>query len=135
MSYAGDLTPQAAWERLQSGAVLVDVRTRAEWAQIGVPVTGGAAAEPVFIEWTRAGGVRNETFLDELRLRVPADAELLFLCRSGARSVAAAGAATAAGFTVYNVLDGFEGQPDEAGVRRVNGWKNVGLPTDGTRTA
>ena len=59
-----------------------------------------------------------------------ADAELLFLCRSGVRSVAAANAATAAGFTAYNVLEGFEGQPDQSAARTVNGWKNSGLPTN-----
>lgn len=35
--YAGDVTPQQAWEMLQdqAGAVLVDVRTNAEWAYVG----------------------------------------------------------------------------------------------------
>src|SRR5699024_1687302 len=34
MTYAGDLTPQQAWEYLNNtpGAVLVDVRTKAEWS-------------------------------------------------------------------------------------------------------
>src|SRR5690606_19047373 len=40
-AYAGDLTPQEAWDLLLSepGAVLVDVRTEAEWRFVGVPDT------------------------------------------------------------------------------------------------
>ena len=56
--------------------------------------------------------------------------ELVFLCRSGARSIAAATAATQAGYTSYNVLEGFEGETDRFGERTVNGWKNRGLPTN-----
>jgi rhodanese-related sulfurtransferase len=39
MSYAGDLTPQEAWAKLEQGAILVDVRTEGEWAHIGIPDT------------------------------------------------------------------------------------------------
>jgi rhodanese-related sulfurtransferase len=130
MSYAGDLTPQEAWARLEAGAVLVDVRTEEEWARIGTPVTATAGKEPLFIQWNLAGGTPNSRFVDELKERAPGGAELLFLCRSGARSIAAANAATAAGFTAYNLLEGFEGEPDQSGARTVNGWKNRGLPTD-----
>jgi rhodanese-related sulfurtransferase len=136
MSYAGDLTPQEAWAKLEAGAVLVDVRTEAEWQQIGIPVTTsddatGQRQDPLFVQWTFAGGAPNPEFLAQLRRQAPAaDAELVFLCRSGVRSVAAANAAAAAGFTAYNVLEGFEGEPGPSGARTVNGWKNRGLPTD-----
>lgn len=51
------------------------------------------------------------------------------ICRSGARSRAAAEALTAAGLgPAYNVADGFEGQHDAAQHRTVGGWKNSGLP-------
>jgi len=55
---------------------------------------------------------------------------LLFLCRSGARSRAAAIAMTAAGFGhAYNVAGGFEGDLDETRQRgKRNGWKAGGLP-------
>ena len=54
---------------------------------------------------------------------------VLFLCRSGGRSAAAASVATAAGFgPAYNVAEGFEGDPDAHGHRgTVNGWKVAGL--------
>jgi rhodanese-related sulfurtransferase len=132
MSYAGDLTPQDAWAKLEKGAVLVDVRTEGEWAHIGVPDTKSTDNDPLFIQWTFPGGIPNPDFLEQLKQQAPEDTgvELLFLCRSGQRSIAAAIAATRAGFTSYNVLEGFEGEPDRYGERTVNGWKNRGLPTN-----
>jgi rhodanese-related sulfurtransferase len=55
---------------------------------------------------------------------------MLFLCRSGARSRAAAMALTAAGYTsCYNIAEGFEGNPDAERHRgTTGGWKAAGLP-------
>lgn len=128
MSYAGDLAPATAWDHVAAGAVLVDVRTDAEWTHIGVPDTSLLNTEPVFIQWNLSNGSNNPEFLAQLRAQVPADKPLVVLCRSGARSIAAAEAATAAGYTAYNVLEGFEGEPDSYGDRVVNGWKNRKLP-------
>ncbi|NUT70356.1 rhodanese-like domain-containing protein [Pseudarthrobacter sp. C4D7] len=132
MSYAGDLTPQEAWAKLEQGAILVDVRTEGEWAHIGIPDTKATDNDPLFIQWTFPGGIPNPHFVKDLQEQAPEDpnAELLFLCRSGQRSIAAATAATQAGFTAYSVLEGFEGEPDRFGERTVNGWKNRGLPTN-----
>ena len=135
MRYAGDLSPQEAWARLEAGAVLVDVRTEGEWAHIGIPDTKSAGENPrapLFIQWNLAGGIPNPQFIEQLNQQAPdgQGTELVFLCRSGARSIAAAIAATEAGFTSYNVLEGFEGEPDRHGDRIVNGWKNRGLPTN-----
>lgn len=132
MSYAGDITPQEAWAKLEQGAILVDVRTEGEWAHIGIPDTKATDNDPLFIPWTFPGGIQNPDFLSDLAQQAPEDgsAELLFICRSGQRSIAAAIAATQAGYTSYNVLEGFEGEPDRYGERTVNGWKNRGLPTN-----
>jgi rhodanese-related sulfurtransferase len=132
MSYAGDLTPQDAWAKLEDGAILVDVRTEGEWAHIGIPDTKATENDPLFIQWTFPGGIPNPDFVEQLKQQAPEDTrvELVFLCRSGQRSIAAAIAATQAGFTAYNVLEGFEGEPDRYGERTVNGWKNRGLPTN-----
>lgn len=125
--YAGDVTPQEAHDllRLAPGARLVDVRTRAEWDWVGrVP---GA----VEIEWNQyPGGVRNPNFLAELQRQVDREALVLFLCRSGVRSVAAAAAASEAGYSAcYNILEGFEGDKDAHGHRNtVGGWRQAGLP-------
>jgi rhodanese-related sulfurtransferase len=55
---------------------------------------------------------------------------ILLLCRSGARSRAAAIALTEAGFQAcFNVAHGFEGDRDANGHRgNTGGWKSTGLP-------
>lgn len=128
MSYAGDLEPAAAFELVSDGGILVDVRTEGEWTHIGVPDLSGVSREPLFIQWNLGDGTPNPSFVEELVAAVPTGTNVIMLCRSGARSVAAAEAATAAGFTAYNVLEGFEGVPDSHGDRVVNGWKNRQLP-------
>jgi len=133
MSYAGDVAPAAAYTVLADtpDAVLVDVRTRAEWSWVGAPDLTALGKSVVPIEWVGfPGGARNGAFLAELAAAVPKEATVLFLCRSGVRSVAAAEAATAAGWTAaHNVLEGFEGNPDAAGHRgTTGGWKVAGLP-------
>lgn len=131
--YAGDLTPQQAWELLAGTPKvwLVDVRTRAEWAWVGGPDLAELSQPTVQIEWSSwPGGAANTEFVAELKAAGidPAD-QVLFLCRSGVRSVAAAETATAAGFSAaYNILGGFEGALDPAGHRGVGGWKANGLP-------
>ena len=134
MPYAGDVDPASAYRVLaeRPDAVLVDVRTSAEWSWVGGPDLAALGKPVVQIEWVRfPGGVRNEAFVQELAAAgVPQDATVLFLCRSGVRSIAAAEAATAAGWTgAHNVLEGFEGNPDGTGHRgTTGGWKVAGLP-------
>ena len=127
LPYAGALLPQEAYElmRQSSGAKLVDVRTQAEWNFVG-RIPGG-----VPIEWqTYPTSQPNPAFLDELQAHVAKDAIVMFLCRSGARSHAAASAASQIGYAhSYNVLEGFEGDKDAQGHRTsVGGWKFAGLP-------
>jgi rhodanese-related sulfurtransferase len=132
--YAGDLTPDAAYELLAGDpdAVLVDVRTRAEWSYVGMPDLSEVGREVVLAEWvTFPDGARNPGFLEAVdSAAVGKDAPVVFLCRSGVRSVAAAEAATAAGYTAaYNVTEGFEGPSDASGHRgTAAGWKVRGLP-------
>lgn len=122
--YAGDITPREAVERVSKGAVLVDVRTVDEWRSVGVPDLTDAGTAPLFLEWNRSDGTRNESFANQLEgLK---GRELLFLCRSGVRSVAAAQSATTAGHTAYNVLYGFEAD---------GGWRASGLATTVHRDA
>lgn len=133
MTYAGDVTPQDAYAAVTGPehGILIDVRTRAEWTYVGVPVLPAEAHPLVQAEWlTYPDGIVNAAFFDELRAAgVEEGTPLYFLCRSGARSQAAAAAVTAAGLgPAHNVLDGFEGAHDGEGHRLVNGWKNVGLP-------
>lgn len=131
MSYAGDITPERAWEMLRDdpAATLVDVRTEAERRFVGLPDLSTLGREVVCIEWVHLDGSPNSDFARELTARVGAG-PVIFLCRTGGRSVPAAQTGTELGLTPsYNVLDGFEGQLDEHGHRgSANGWQAVGLP-------
>ncbi|MFV0458425.1 MAG: rhodanese-like domain-containing protein [Actinomycetales bacterium] len=131
--YAGDVTPQQAWEMLQQGARMVDVRTRAEWSYVGAPDLAGLSQPLMQVEWVRfPDGSPNPDFVNQVRAGLEGQDEqtpLVFLCRSGVRSIAAAKAATEAGYpNAYNVLEGFEGGLDEAGHRGTEGWRAAGLP-------
>ena len=125
LTYAGAVTPAEARAMMNAGVKLVDVRTKPELQYVGsIP---GAAA----VEWqTYPGGKPNAEFLEQLAAVAPKDQPVMFLCRSGARSHAAAEAATRAGWKeAYNILEGFEGDKDAQGHRNtVGGWRKAGLP-------
>ena len=126
LPYAGAVTPPQAWELVQAGtAHLIDVRNRYEWEFVGrVPDT-------TMIEWKHyPSGELNGRFIDEIKSRFSADDNLLFLCRSGVRSDAAAKALNTAGFeNAFNILEGFEGDLDADGHRgQIGGWRKHGLP-------
>lgn len=133
MSYAGDVTPRRAWDLLveDPSAVLVDCRTEAEWTYVGFPDLAALGRRLVMVQWQSfpTGGL-NSRFVADLREQgVGNDSPVVFLCRSGHRSIGAAQAATAAGIAeAYNVLDGFEGPVDAAGHRGGSGWRAEGLP-------
>ncbi|MBM3646258.1 MAG: rhodanese-like domain-containing protein [Alphaproteobacteria bacterium] len=132
--YAGDVAPAAAWKLLgeRKDAVLIDVRTRAEWNYVGLPDLESLGKKPALIEWQVFPSMQpNPEFVAALSGALPdRAAPLLFLCRSGARSAAAAKAMTAAGYsTCLNVADGFEGPLDAQAKRGTSGgWKAAGLP-------
>ena len=123
--YAGDVSAQLAYLWWQSGdAVLVDVRTDAEREWVGfVP---GAIA----LAWKQWPGMAmNNAFEQGLKDAVPAGKKVLLLCRSGVRSIAAAKRATELGLEAYNILEGFEGDPDQDAHRgNRGGWRLHGLP-------
>lgn len=132
-AYAGDLSPAEAWTLLsQDGrAVLIDVRTEPEWRFVGVPDLSGIGKQAHLSSWQIYPTMAvNAQFQQEVEDAAPdKSAPVLFICRSGARSRHAAMAATAAGYhTAYNVAEGFEGDLDADGRRRMNGWKVCNLP-------
>ena len=127
LSYTGEVTPHEAWTLLQSapGAVLVDVRTHAEWTWVGrVP----NAIEIEWMHWPER--TPNTNFLKQLTTQVDKEALVLFLCRSAQRSHLAAALAVENGYTqCYNILEGFEGDRDANQQRgSVGGWRKAGLP-------
>jgi len=123
-----NLNPQQAWELLQQNtkAVLVDVRSKIEHAFVGHPP--GA----VHIPWKEAPDWQvNPKFVAEVeRVVLDKNAPVLLLCRSGQRSLDAASALEAAGFSrLVNIVDGFEGPLDQHKHRgNLGGWRFSGLP-------
>jgi rhodanese-related sulfurtransferase len=129
-----DVTPAEAWTALKTdpAAVLVDVRTDAEWNFVGVPELAAIGKQAVLIPWQVFPTMQvNGHFTEHLRKAgITAESKVYYLCRSGARSLAAGQAAQGAGFPhAFNVADGFEGPVDAEGHRGgVAGWKAEGLP-------
>ena len=101
------LTPQEADKRIAAGtAVLIDVREPSEWAE-------GVAKPAVLLPLSDLTGSRTKwkPFLELNR-----DKELLVYCRSGGRSVIAAGILRREGFKVSNAGS-------------FGAWQAAGLPT------
>lgn len=135
-----EIGPQEAWQRLETvkDAVLVDVRTREEWGFVGTADLSSLGKDPVLVQWATLPAMQpNHEFIEGMMTQLggSAPSEILFLCRSGARSMAAAQAAamalecTGQNVRLTNVAEGFEGDLNDAGHRgQKNGWKARGLP-------
>jgi rhodanese-related sulfurtransferase len=118
--YAGDISPQDAWHLVEQGeAKLIDVRTIEERESVGY-VPGS-----IHVAWAIGNPmVSNPRFVRELESKAGKLDVILFLCRSGKRSVAAAETVSRLGFkNVFNVTEGFEGESNLK-----NGWVNSNLP-------
>ena len=124
LGYAGDVTPEMANAWVQAGeAVLVDVRTDAEREWVGFVPSAVAVA---WKQWP--GMAMNPAFDDAIRAAANGQ-KIVLLCRSGVRSVGAAKRAAELGLEAYNILEGFEGNPDAVGHRGTQGgWRMRGLP-------
>jgi rhodanese-related sulfurtransferase len=133
-----DVDVEAAWQVLRSRArsQLIDVRTRAEWAYVGIPDLGSLSKRAVLVEWqTFPDRTVDPRFVERLAgelkaLGVKPEDDLFFICRSGGRSLAAAKAMATMGYgACHNVAGGFEGPLDDERHRgTVGGWKAAGLP-------
>jgi rhodanese-related sulfurtransferase len=138
VAYAGDILATEAHRLLSVdlASVLIDVRTKAEWAYVGVPDLTSIGKTAVFLEWQSFPSMQVDPgFSQRLAATlettgVKRGASLLFLCRSGARSRQAAIAMTGAGWApCFNIADGFEGTLDPWGHRNlVSGWRAGNLP-------
>jgi sulfur dioxygenase len=125
VGYAGDISGLLACQWWQAGdAVLIDVRTDAEREWVGF-IPGAVAL--AWKQWP--GMVLSPGFEAGLRQAVPAGKKAVLLCRSGVRSIAAAKCAAELGIEAYNIVEGFEGDPDQQGQRgKKGGWRFSGLP-------
>ena len=124
------LLPKDAWALIQQQpqALFVDVRMEVESIYVGRPPGVHMIAwyeypdlTPNPPEFVRQ--VEREAQNDKTRT-------VVLICRSGKRTVDAAVALEAAGFTdVVNVVHGFEGDLDDKFHRStINGWRKDGLP-------
>lgn len=138
-TYAGELTVKQVWSKLaeEPGACLIDVRTQAEWAYVGLSDLSSLGKKPFLVEWQIFPSMQVDGyFAANLKTQLSeagmddADATLMFLCRSGVRSLAAAKVMTSEGYRhCFNVTGGFEGPKDADGHRgTTDGWKAHGLP-------
>lgn len=132
--YAGDVSPQEAWEALQADntAQLIDVRTAPEWSFAGLPNLENIGKKTETLSWKFYPNFDlNPDFIARLEALHPdKSAALYFLCKTGGRSADAAIAATQAGYArAYNVAGGFEGDMNNLRQRgTTSGWKAAGLP-------
>lgn len=136
----GELLPVQTWDHLEQdpNAVIIDVRTKAEWSFVGKPDLSRLDRSVILIEWARYPDMSiNPRFVEEVRTALGGStpSRLFLLCRSGARSMSAARAVLAsyAGAEnspdLVNVAEGFEGDLDSQQRRGgLNGWKAHGLP-------
>lgn len=135
-----EATPEDAWNMLtiDEDAVLVDVRSRPEWAFSGMPDLSEIGREVWPIEWQVWPSMSaNLGFLSDLdeQMGTRPPRRLFFLCRTGGRSIDAAREvarqmhARGINLHVTNIAEGFEGERDRNGQRgRTTGWKAAGLP-------
>ena len=105
-------------------SVLLDVRTKEEWKQIGKPDGDKIGIKTYFLSSQFQGRIINENFTKEFEnLNIDKSYEVLVMCGSGNRSQRAAELLTEKGFKCWNVSDGFRGDGGEK-----IGWKNNQLP-------
>ena len=132
-----DITVREVWDALKAdpAAIMIDVRTRAEWTFVGLPDLSALGKRVVTVEWqTFPDNSVDPAFTQRLKtaltgLGADTSAPMFFICRSGGRSRMAAEAMAELGYQhCANVADGFEGPLDAERHRgRIGGWKASGL--------
>ena len=133
MEYKRNLLPKMAVDRLNENpdAVLIDVRTSAEYKYVGFPENS------ILIPWFDEPDLNSDpsAFCEAVNNHLSdrsdiLSTELILICRSGFRSNEALKCLQSNGFTcVSHVASGFEGDLDENDHRgNLNGWRNDGMP-------
>ena len=113
-------------KKIQKGGIIVE--GTAGNTGIGLAIVTKAYGLSLKIVIPKTQSIEKKNILKELDFN--SDNTLFFMCRSGARSSNAAKLMTSIGWdNSYNVLYGFEGDPDLSHKRGItNGWKCEGLP-------
>jgi rhodanese-related sulfurtransferase len=107
-------------------SVVLDVRTEEEWNGVGKPDAESLNSKTFFISLLiGVDRKKNENFIkDFLQKKISKKDNILVICRSGVRSMAAAKLLQQEGYkNLVNISDGFEGNPATG-----EGWKKSNLP-------
>ena len=107
-------------------SVVLDVRTEEEWKGVGKPDAESLNSKTFFISLLLGPDrQKNENFIkDFLQKKISKKDNILVICRSGVRSMAAAKLLQQEGYkNLVNISDGFEGNPATG-----DGWKKSNLP-------
>jgi rhodanese-related sulfurtransferase len=103
-----NITGKEAWDLLKSdqNSFLVDVRSQDEWDSVGIPDLTSLKKKLIKITWL----ANDPGFLSQLQVAIPnKNSQIIFLCRGGVRSGAAAEKALESGYKhSYNLIGGFE---------------------------
>ena len=119
------IKPAEAAERMSQGWTYVDVRSVEEVAA-GHPE--GAYNVPFMNKGPR-GLSANRDFVEVMSRRFDKDARIILGCKSGGRSLAAAKALVAAGFSqVVDMRGGFSSEVAPSGAVTCAGWQAESLP-------
>jgi rhodanese-related sulfurtransferase len=121
------VTPAEAAGLIGEGWTYLDVRSIPEFDQ-GHPV--GATNIPL-LHFQGGRMAPNPTFQRVVEATFAKDSRLVIGCKSGGRSLQAAGVLAAAGYTqLIDVRGGFGGEHDALGRVTVAGWADAGLPVE-----
>lgn len=135
-----EMSPAETYDALlkTDDAILIDVRTKAEWAFVGIPDLSAENRRLLLSEWKQYPDMaQNSDFVEDVMNALDGQlpSKLFFICRSGARSMQAAHAmavslsAKGGNGECVNVAEGFEGDLGPDSHRgTIGGWKAAGLP-------
>ena len=103
---------------------LLDVRTQAEWDDIGKPDGEKLGLKTHFVTIVRSPNPSaNKEFIEEVKKQIDSNKQLLVICKAGGRSMMAAQLLSQEKIECINISDGFEGNGENLG------WKEEGLPS------
>ena len=104
-------------------SVLIDVRSKHEWENVGKPDGNKINLETYFLSIKNINGEINKNFIEEFKnLKIDRKKEILVMCKAGGRSLLVSNMLNKEDYNCINISDGFEGSDQN------NGWKNSGLP-------
>ena len=110
-----------------SNTVLLDVRTENEWNSLGKPKAEDLNSKTYFVtvshdlsNWQ----VPDQNFIVNVKKKIDKDKKILVMCAAGGRSMIAANLLENEGYSVLNVSDGYSGNSQDPG------WKKLNLPID-----